>query len=158
MWSRIDGWMARTLLLGGLVLGVAGGMGSRAQGPRPLPIPPTTPPVNERNLLNTLDGPTLFQAHCAVCHGKDGAGKGPAASALKKAVPDLTQISKRNGGTFPMEKVQHTIAGDVVPSPAHGSREMPIWGPVFSQIEWDQDLGRVRIYNLAKYLETLQKK
>mgnify|MGYP003344524806 CR=1 FL=1 len=52
MWSRIDGWMARTLLLGGLVLGVAGGMGSRAQGPRPLPIPPTTPPVNERNLLN----------------------------------------------------------------------------------------------------------
>jgi hypothetical protein len=51
-----------------------------------------------------------------------------------------------------------TISGDAVPSPAHGSREMPIWGPVFSQIEWDQDLGKVRIYNLAKFLETLQRK
>jgi mono/diheme cytochrome c family protein len=121
-------------------------------------LPPQTPPSNERNLLQAVDGATLFQAHCAVCHGKDAAGGGPAASALKKAVPDLTRISQRRRGTFPLDEVQLTIAGNVVPSPAHGSREMPIWGPVFSRIEWDQDLGRIRIYNLAKYLETLQKK
>lgn len=126
----------------------------RGQAPRP----PQAPPTDQRNLMETVDGAALFQMHCAVCHGKDAAGGGPAASALKKRVPDLTQISRRHGGTFPLEQVQQTIAGDAVPSPAHGSRDMPIWGPVFSQIEWDQDLGRIRIYNLAKYLETLQKK
>jgi mono/diheme cytochrome c family protein len=138
--------------LGGILVVIAG------KAYVQVPVPPRTPPANERNLLNTVDGPTLFQAHCAVCHGKDAAGKGPAASALRKPVPDLTRIAQRSGGQFPLEQVERTIAGEVVPSPAHGSREMPIWGPVFSQIEWDQDLGKIRIYNLAKYLETLQKK
>ena len=119
---------------------------------------PQKPPVNERNLLETIDGPTLFQSNCAVCHGKDATGGGPAASALRKRVPDLTRIGQRHNGVFPFDEVQMTISGDLVPSPAHGSREMPIWGPVFSQIEWDQDLGKVRIYNLAKFLEDLQKK
>jgi hypothetical protein len=35
---------------------------------------------------------------------------------------------------------------------------MPVWGPIFSQVAWDQDLGRMRVYNLAKYLEALQSK
>jgi hypothetical protein len=33
---------------------------------------------------------------------------------------------------------------------------MPIWGPIFSQVERDQDWGRVRIANLGKYLESIQ--
>jgi mono/diheme cytochrome c family protein len=148
-----DNWPTRLVLLG-VALMASALAGGRAQTPRP----PQSPPSNERNLLNTVDGPVLFQSYCAVCHGKDGAGAGPAASALKKPVPDLTQISHRHGGAFPLERVQQTISGDVTPSPAHGSREMPIWGPVFSQIEWDQDMGRIRIYNLAKYIETFQKK
>jgi mono/diheme cytochrome c family protein len=122
-----------------------------------VPTPPQAPPRTDRNFLQTVEGPALFQMHCAVCHGKDAAGEGPAAAALKNPVPDLTRISQRNGGKFPLDKVQLTIAGDVVPSPAHGSREMPIWGPVFSQIEWDQNLGKIRIYNLAKYLESIQR-
>ena len=35
---------------------------------------------------------------------------------------------------------------------------MPVWGPIFSQIAWDQDLGQIRVYNLAKYLEKIQAK
>jgi len=35
---------------------------------------------------------------------------------------------------------------------------MPVWGPIFSQIVWDQDLGQIRVYNLAKYLEKMQGK
>ena len=39
---------------------------------------------------------------------------------------------------------------------AHGSREMPIWGPIFHQIEADVDRGNVRLENLVKYLESIQ--
>jgi mono/diheme cytochrome c family protein len=39
---------------------------------------------------------------------------------------------------------------------SHGSREMPIWGPVFHQIEADVDRGHVRMENLIRYLEAIQ--
>ena len=41
-------------------------------------------------------------------------------------------------------------------SASHGSREMPIWGPIFHQIESDVDRGNVRLENLVKYLESIQ--
>jgi cytochrome c553 len=112
----------------------------------------------ERQLIESLDGRLLFRAYCATCHGGDAKGNGPAAPSLKKSPPDLTRISQRNGGTFPMVRVQKTISGEDVRTAAHGDREMPIWGPIFGQIAWDQDLGSVRIYNLAKHLESLQQK
>ena len=111
----------------------------------------------EKRLIQSLEGRALFQAHCAACHGKTAKGGGPAAAALKTQPPDLTRISQRNGGKFPLSRIEKTISGDDVVK-SHGSREMPIWGPIFAQIAWDQDLGRVRIYNLTKYLESLQKK
>lgn len=111
----------------------------------------------EVQLIQSLDGQTLYRTYCAVCHGMDGKGGGPAAAALKKVPPDLTRISERNRGVFPEARVQQIIAGEEVPTPAHGSREMPVWGPIFGQIAWDQDLGKVRVYNLAKYLESLQR-
>jgi len=120
--------------------------------------PAQEPPPEKQAFLASIEGPQLFQSHCATCHGKDATGGGPSASALKKRVPDLTRIAQRRGGKFPMDDVQLIISGETVPSAAHGSREMPIWGPIFSQIEWDQDLGKVRIYNLAAYLQTLQKR
>jgi len=42
--------------------------------------------------------------------------------------------------------------------PAHGSKQMPIWGPIFHEIEFDQDLGHVRLENVTKYLESIQRK
>ncbi len=59
---------------------------------------------------------------------------------------------------FPLAKVRRIIAGEDPLPGGHGTRQMPIWGPIFSQVAWDQDLGRVRIDNLARYLETLQVK
>jgi mono/diheme cytochrome c family protein len=112
----------------------------------------------EVRLIESLEGPALFQAYCASCHGKDGKGGGPAASALKATVPDLTRIGQESGGKFPSDRVERIISGDEPGIPAHGSREMPIWGPIFKQIAWDQDLGRLCIYNLTKYLESLQQK
>jgi hypothetical protein len=77
---------------------------------------------------------------------------------LKVAPPDLTRIAKRSGGTFPRQRVEQILSSETELGAGHGTREMPLWGPIFSQIAWDQDLGRVRIDNLAKYLEQIQTK
>jgi mono/diheme cytochrome c family protein len=105
--------------------------------------------------IDSLEGRALYHQYCAVCHGNDGKGGGPMAKALKSAPPDLTHIAIRNSGTFPFQRVQRIISGESEVN-AHGTREMPLWGPILSQIAWDQDLGRVRIYNLTQFLEKLQ--
>jgi mono/diheme cytochrome c family protein len=108
------------------------------------------------HLIDSLQGPALYTAYCAVCHGADLKGGGPMAKSLKVIPPNLTGVSVRNGGSFPLVRVQRIISGEELLPAGHGTRPMPVWGPVFSQVSWDQDLGRVRIYNLAKYIESLQ--
>ena len=108
-------------------------------------------------LIYSVKGPDLFRAHCAACHGSDAKGSGPLASSLKTKVADLTVLTKNNGGQFPSARVRKTITGDDVLA-SHGSREMPIWGPIFHQVEADQDFGNVRLQNLTKYLESIQQK
>ena len=109
-------------------------------------------------LIQSLDGSLLYKAYCATCHGTDGKGVGPMTEWLKIQSPDLTRMSIREGGMFPFARVQRIIAGEENITQGHGTREMPVWGPIFSQVTWDQDLGRVRVYNLAKYLEKIQAK
>ena len=110
------------------------------------------------HLIDSIQGPALYTAYCTVCHGKDGKGGGPMAKSLKVAPLDLTRIAIRNRGTFPMVRMQRIISGEEPLTAGHGTREMPVWGPIFSQVAWDQDLGRVRVYNLAKYIEGIQTK
>src|SRR6516225_386706 len=103
----------------------------------------------------TLNGADLFKEYCAVCHGSDAKGSGPAADALKKRPADLTQLARKNGGNFPELHVMNYIKGqDVVAS--HGSRDMPVWGSIFSQMSSNQDLVQVRVYALLKYIEEVQ--
>lgn len=105
-----------------------------------------------------VSGPKLYQAYCAVCHGADGKGNGPAAASLKTWPSDLTTIAKRNSGTFPTLHVCETITGER-PVPAHGTRDMPIWGPVFrSMAHGHADNAQLRIENLATYVESIQEK
>jgi mono/diheme cytochrome c family protein len=105
-----------------------------------------------------LDGAILFQNYCAACHGSRATGDGPMAVALKTTVPDLTLIARRNGDAFPLDRVQAVIAGDKLAGLSHGTREMPLWGTLFSADISDRDYGKLRVYNVAKYLEGLQKK
>jgi mono/diheme cytochrome c family protein len=110
------------------------------------------------HLIQSMDGAALYKAYCATCHGTDGKGVGPMTEWLKIQSPDLTRMSIREGGKFPFARVQRIIAGQENITAGHGTREMPVWGPIFSQVTWDQDLGRMRVYNLAKYIEKMQEK
>jgi mono/diheme cytochrome c family protein len=100
----------------------------------------------------------MFTTYCAVCHGKDAKGNGPAANALKVLPADLTMLAKKNGGKYPSERVASTIRGDV-DVPAHGTREMPIWGNLFYHMsQGHQAEVQLRIANLNRYIESLQVK
>ncbi len=123
-----------------------------------MPAQKRVDPQDDPKLIGSLEGRDLFRAYCAVCHGTDAKGGGPMAGSLKTGPADLTRIAERNHGQFPFLKVQRIISGDEPMSASHGPREMPIWGPVFSVVTHDQDFGKVRIYNLARYLEGIQAK
>jgi len=102
------------------------------------------------------NGAELFMNYCASCHGTDGKGGGPTAAALKIRPADLTTIAKRNGGTFPSARIKALIAGpDNLLIAAHGSREMPVWGPIFRALDPAGD-NEGRLSKIVTYLEFLQ--
>jgi mono/diheme cytochrome c family protein len=103
-----------------------------------------------------IDGKSLFQEYCAVCHGPGGKGGGPAAPALKTAPGDLTQIARKHGGKFPDERVMRVLQGEESIA-AHGSQEMPIWGRVFANMG-NVNMGQTRLHALVQYVEGLQAK
>src|SRR5579871_4403767 len=93
-------------------------------------------------LIDSIDGHALYQAYCAVCHGTDARGGGPMGRSLTVAPPDLTRLAQRHGGVYPEAFMERIISGEEPLPSGHGTRTMPIWGPIFSQVAWDQDLGR----------------
>jgi hypothetical protein len=77
--------------------------------------------------LQSLSGSQLYGQLCASCHGVAAKGDGPVAPLIKIDAPDLTRLADRDGGEFPTEDVRRTIDGRF-DRPAHGAREMPVWG------------------------------
>jgi mono/diheme cytochrome c family protein len=103
-------------------------------------------------------GKEMFKSYCAVCHGTDGKGNGPAASALKTPPPDLTLLAQKNGGKYPAPHVVAVIRGRATVG-SHGTQEMPIWGPLFSSISQGNEAQvQQRVTNLDAYIATLQAK
>lgn len=115
-------------------------------------------PDRERPVRSAFEGARIFQNHCAACHGSDGRGHGPSASALKLAPANLTVISQRNSAKFPYQRVKDFIEGKEPGPLAHGTREMPIWGPIFHEIEADQDWGEVKLDAVTRHIESIQQK
>jgi len=105
-----------------------------------------------------------YQSNCASCHGQSGKGDGPFAQWLGLRIPNLTQISQRNGGVFPVQRLHEIIDGRAIVK-AHGSREMPIWGldytltarPAYDDYRHDAEVFvSSRITALVNYLYSLQ--
>jgi mono/diheme cytochrome c family protein len=113
-------------------------------------VPITNAPSNS--------GKEMFHSYCAVCHGTDGKGNGPAAQAMKTPPTDLTLLAQKNGGKYPSAHVAAVIRGQAS-TPSHGSQDMPIWGPLFSSISQGHE-GQIqqRVTNLVSYIESLQAK
>lgn len=103
-------------------------------------------------------GIETFMTHCASCHGPIGQGDGPVAASLRTPPPDLRGLTERNAGQFPAESIAAYIDGRALP-PAHGSREMPVWGTVFdatARLLDDAETAEPRIEAILTYLEELQ--
>jgi mono/diheme cytochrome c family protein len=141
----------RVALTSAVLLGLAGSQRVSAQQDI------SSARTQDQSTILPLDGAKIFRNYCASCHGASGNGDGPVASALRTKPPRLTTLARQNHGTFPTARVRSIIAGDKVPA-AHGRHEMPIWGPIFHQIENDKDLGYVRLQNVTEYLKSLQQK
>lgn len=110
-------------------------------------------------------GELEFRKSCATCHGPGARGDGPMAEFLTVAPPDLTRLSRRNGGRFPATEIYRIIDGRRGLR-AHGGGEMPIWGdryraevlegsPLPHGVSADA-IVHGRILSIVFYLETLQ--
>ncbi len=104
-----------------------------------------------------------FLTYCAACHGVGAKGDGTVAEFLTINAADLTQLKKKNGGTFPREHIFDVIDGRAAVK-THGPRDMPVWGDWFMFEAGSSVLGkgaqedviRARIDALVGYIATIQ--
>jgi mono/diheme cytochrome c family protein len=101
-------------------------------------------------------GKEMFKTYCATCHGPGGKGDGPAATALKKAPADLTQLTRKHNGKFPDAYVAAKLKN--VDEPVHGSREMPVWGALLPSVSQGEAETQLRINNIVQYIASIQAK
>lgn len=104
------------------------------------------------------NGKQMYGNYCAPCHGRDGKGNGPVASSLRQRPTDLTLLARNNHGKFPDAHVASVLhfGSD---NPAHGTAEMPVWGPILGSMDkGNAQLRMLRVTNLCSYLKTLQQK
>jgi mono/diheme cytochrome c family protein len=116
------------------------------------------PKINKVGAAPTspASGKEMYRSYCASCHGADGKGNGPAASAFKMPPSDLTTLAKKNGGKYPSLQVMNSIKDGG--NGGHGSKEMPVWGPILSSVSADPGVVGQRVSNLVSYIQSIQVK
>jgi mono/diheme cytochrome c family protein len=124
--------------------------------------PQTKPVVKQTPIRQTspASGQEMFTAYCAPCHGTDGKGNGPAAPSMKVQPTDLTQLANKHNGKFPANSVGSTLKfGSGTAAGAHGSADMPVWGPLFQSLDRFHNTSvQQRVSNLVNYIESIQAK
>jgi mono/diheme cytochrome c family protein len=88
-------------------------------------------PASTQN-IEMKNGENLFLYFCAECHGRDAESIGPMAEMMAIEAPQLTTLSKRNGGDFPTETVAMQIDGRMNFG-SHG--DMPVFGPYLETVQ-----------------------
>lgn len=103
-----------------------------------------------------------YEIACLLCHGIEARGDGHMVSLLKIKPTDLTSLSAKNNGTYPMNEITEIIDGrkEVV---AHGRRTMPVWGERYrlktspdESTEIIENRAIRRIEALVNYLASIQ--
>jgi len=110
--------------------------------------------------VSPADGEKMYETYCAACHGADGRGTGPAATALKSAPTDLSGLARQNNGKFPDIRVKQMILGDALVNSAHG-KDMPAWRGLFYSLcrgsNMEEAVAFQRAVNLTAYVGKLQR-
>ena len=142
--------MLKSLLVAAMAVVIATGLSFADQSESKVVIPVGKTAAN--------NGKQMYTSYCAPCHGTDGRGNGPAATALKNQPTDLTALARNNHGKYPDSHVYEVLqfGADI---PAHGSAEMPVWGKILANMNrantQEKDL---RMSNLTRYVESIQVK
>jgi len=141
-----------SVLTGMLLLGISGVMlGGQAEAavqeknPKKKPVSQSEPE----------SGAQLYKNYCAACHGAEGKGDGPVVRYLKRPPADLSTLARRNNGKYPADRVAATL-GSGTDSDAHGTSDMPIWGPVFQSR--GKGIAQTRVKELTEFIESLQQR
>ncbi|TMM55308.1 c-type cytochrome [Sulfitobacter sabulilitoris] len=111
---------------------------------------------------DVVAGADLFLEYCAACHGGAAEGDGPMASALLVQPSNLTTLTQRNDGRFPVERIVTRIDGRD-PLVSHGS-DMPVYGWFFegSDVTFKTPSGQpvmtsAPIADILEFLRSVQK-
>lgn len=99
-----------------------------------------------------------FQNYCAQCHGENGkGGKGAHITG-----PDLTLLSRKNGGKFPFKEVYEVVDGRKQAAAHQRLLDMPLWGVYFQPQGVSEHASEAkvksRITDLVSYVQSLQEK
>lgn len=141
-----------------LLFGTAMIMAGCAKEPAPETDPPATETVQPVTLDPIAHGRVTYEQYCMGCHGEDGGGAGELLTDLESLPANLTRLTIRNDGSFPVDLIYETIDGrkDVE---AHGSREMPVWGNIWSEQDgtpMQEEVVQQRINELIEYIRSVQ--
>jgi mono/diheme cytochrome c family protein len=82
----------------------------------------------------SMSGRDIFTYYCATCHGRDARGQ------------------------FPADRVKAFITEGRPDTSAHGSSDMPVWGPIFRSLDPSDTVAAARIDNIITYLKSIQVK
>jgi mono/diheme cytochrome c family protein len=109
---------------------------------------------------DSAEGRLYFTRYCTSCHGPVADGHGPVAKVLHVPPTDLRRLSERYGSPLPPDSIVRFIDGRES-VPAHGERDMPVWGKRFHDINAEGPVReteiRTRMTKMVAYLNSLQR-
>lgn len=99
---------------------------------------------------STMVGRSVYDKHCVMCNGDSGRGDGDFTDKLLILPPDLTTLTRENGGEFPRLRVSEAIVGSG--RGEHFSGAMP----EFSEVAGSGTIADAKLEALLTYLESIQ--